>query len=308
MCARSAERCEQYFNVAGMAILMYDYVITLEDEVQWVWGRGWDSTRFIFTVSRYLPFVGMVITVYAFLRSTSQPCSLGLEEDIILSLGITAAETLLAVRTYAFWEGNKRLLFCLFIYCCASIGVNVAIYTAPTQLIPEGVIPPGCVLISPRNTTFLYLSLFVFEMLILFLTVYKRLRSYREARISVVHTMYRDGVFYIVSIALVTLANILANSIFPSQFSDIFDLPQVALHSVLASRILFNLRKSSHRLQNLGGTPDATMLSGMAFKTPPGLQSMDPSCLDRGCGVPVTTIHVDVDIELARLKSHWDTS
>ncbi|KAF8548813.1 hypothetical protein OG21DRAFT_679501 [Imleria badia] len=43
---------------------LYDYVITLEEEARWVWGRSWDATRFIFTVLRYLPFVGMVITVY----------------------------------------------------------------------------------------------------------------------------------------------------------------------------------------------------------------------------------------------------
>ena len=36
---------------------------------------------------------------------------------------------------------------------------------------------------------------------ILFLTVYKHFCSYREMRKPIVHIMYRDGVFYIVSIA-----------------------------------------------------------------------------------------------------------
>lgn len=62
--------------------------------------------------------------------------------------------------------------------------------------------------------------------------MYKHFRSYREVRISIIHTMYRDGVFYIVCIArkrnchlygraiylqraVITSANILVNAIFP---------------------------------------------------------------------------------------------
>ncbi|KAF8548814.1 hypothetical protein OG21DRAFT_1515887 [Imleria badia] len=154
---------------------------------------------------------------------------------------------LLAVRTRAFWQGNKRVSVGLLAYGCVTIGAIIAIIVIPTQLIPEGTIPPGCVMISPRNTTFLYLLLLVFEMVILFLMVYKRFRSYREVT-SIVHVMYRDGVFYIVCIILVTLANIIVGGIFPSQFSDLLDVPQITLHSVLASRIMFNLRRTSNSL------------------------------------------------------------
>jgi hypothetical protein len=54
----------KYFNIAGMAILIFDYAITLEDEGRWVWGRNWDVTRLVFTVSRYLPFAGAGLTAY----------------------------------------------------------------------------------------------------------------------------------------------------------------------------------------------------------------------------------------------------
>ena len=77
-------------------------------------------------------------------------------------------------------------------------------------------------------------------------------------------------------------------------------------HSVLASRIMFNLRKSSYHLQSLGGTTDPTLLSGMVFSTSPsGLHSTDPSLLVPSSGV--TSIDVDVDTELAMLESQWDS-
>ena len=66
---------------------------------------------------------------------------------------------------------------------------------------------------------------------------------------------------------------------------------------------MFNLRENSYSLQNLGGTTDTTILSGIAFESPPGLWSTGPSRrLDRDRAMPMMGIHIDVDIEL--VESH----
>lgn len=68
---------------------------------------------------------------------------------------------------------------------------------------------------------------------------------------------------------------------------------------------MFNLRENSYSLQNLGGTTDTIILSGIAFESPPGLRSTGPSRrLDRDRAMPMMPvgIHVDADIEL--VESH----
>ncbi|KAF9219681.1 hypothetical protein BS17DRAFT_381266 [Gyrodon lividus] len=244
----------KYSNVAGLAILIFDFVITIEDEVQWVWGRSWDATRVIFTMSRYLPFLGMGMTAYSALRSSSEPCSPGLEENVLHTIGIIAAELLLVLRTYAFWQGNKRLLYGLLTYGVATVGAAVAIIVSPNQLIPGGQASPGCVLEASRNGAFVYALLLLYEIVILCLTAYKRFHDYRGVRMSTVRTIYRDGMFYIVCIISITLANVILDFAFPLQYSDLLDIAQIALHSVLASRIMFNLRRSAHDLQSGGMT------------------------------------------------------
>jgi hypothetical protein len=223
-------------------------VITLEDEARWVWGRNWDATRVVFTVSRYLPFAGAAMTAYSALRSNSDPCgpSSGQSSTIVHILGIIAAEVLLILRTYAYWQGNKSVLYGLLAYGAVTIAGAIGISVVPTQFIPGAQSPPGCYLTAGRDGTLVYLFLLVFEMVILFLTVYKYFRSYRDMRISIMYTVYRDGMLYIVCIILITFANTILDGVFPIQFSDLLDIPQITLHSVLASRIMFNLRKSAY--------------------------------------------------------------
>ncbi|KAI9457706.1 hypothetical protein HD554DRAFT_1768395 [Boletus coccyginus] len=204
---------------------------------------------------------------------------------------VVCHQVLLVLRTYAFWQGDKRVLYGLFGYGAVTIGVAVGISVTQTRLFPEcksqatpalfsqficlvqASTPPGCLLIASRNSTVVYLFLLVFEIVVLSLTTYKRFRAYRKMGTPIVHTLYRDGIIYIVCIILITFSNIIVDGIFPWQFSGLLDLPQIALHSVLASRIMFNLRESSYSIQQ-GGVNLAT-LSNIAYHTPlePGFKS-----------------------------------
>ncbi|KAN0082569.1 hypothetical protein V8E55_008364 [Tylopilus felleus] len=269
----------KYFNIAGMAILIFDYVITLEDEARWEWGRKWGATRLVFTVSRYLPFAGAAMTAYyaarkAALRSNSDPCgpSSGQSSSAVHMLGIIAAEVLLIIRTYAYWDSNKSVLYGLLAYGAVLIAGAIGISVVPTQLIPgdssvwyTAESPPGCYLTAGRDGTLLALLLLGFEMVILFLTVYKHFSFYRVDRRDVIwtniaYTLYRDGIFYIICI----MQNVDEKGCFQIQFSDLLDIPQITLHSVLASRIMFNLRRSADCGQN-GTTMDSIMFNDDAF-------------------------------------------
>jgi hypothetical protein len=109
-----------YTAVASIAALLFDFIITFDSEVRWTWGRGWGMTRIIFIISRYVPFVGLVMTVYYSVGSTHG----GIPDhgtftavyDGVRWLGIAAAEFLLVLRTYAVWGGDKRFLTVTLIF------------------------------------------------------------------------------------------------------------------------------------------------------------------------------------------------
>ncbi|KIJ62613.1 hypothetical protein HYDPIDRAFT_135729 [Hydnomerulius pinastri MD-312] len=246
-------RTSRYSNIAALAILVFDYCIMFDDEVRWVWGRRWDATRVVFTLSRYLPFIGVGMTCYAAVKisRTGNCIPFNITSDAIHIMSIIFAEALLVLRTYAFWQRDKRLLIGLWILGGLCVAGAVLISNViPSKSVASGSSGSdnsGCVFRSSRNSAKQYAFLMLFEMTIVGLTAYKRFGQYRHGSNSLVTKLYRDGMMYIFSIMLVSVANIIIVTVAPIGYSNMVDSLQIAVHSVIASRILFNLRKDDRR-------------------------------------------------------------
>jgi hypothetical protein len=241
----------KYANIGTLAILIFDYCITFEDEVHWTWSRPWGLIRIIFTISRYLPFVGSGMTAYAVLRP-SGPCPASGAENIIHIISIVAAEGLLVIRTWAFWQKSRKLLIGLLIYSAATVIGAVSMNLLPNhQLISNdaSMIPGPCNFEASRNAALVYAILAQFECVILILTAYKWFHDYRDSEIhsSIVATVYGGSMLYISCIIAITVTNVIIDAALPIGLSNMFDTLQIVIHSVVASRILFHLRSSDSR-------------------------------------------------------------
>ncbi|KAF9237229.1 hypothetical protein BU15DRAFT_76134 [Melanogaster broomeanus] len=206
---------------------VFDYLITVKDEARWVWGRKWGTTRLIFTVSRYILFLGTGLTAYRIpFNSSSAPCpsSLLTAAIVIHVIGVIAAELLLILRTYALWLGDKRLLYGLFAYVTITTCAAIAIDTSPTQLLPGGQPQLGCLLEASRNSAIVYAILLLYELVILTLIAYKSFGPSRGSRSSIVRIIYRDGIFYVLCIIAITLANVIVTSWLPLEYSDLLNI------------------------------------------------------------------------------------
>ncbi|KAG2111285.1 uncharacterized protein F5147DRAFT_687095 [Suillus discolor] len=96
----------------------------------------------------------------------------------------------------------------------------------------------------------------MYESVMLILNVYKRVHDYKNFQSGIVVTLYHDGMFYMLCILAVTLANVIFEGALPSAYSNMFDALQLVAHSVLASRILFRLRRSNEHVH----PPMSTMM------------------------------------------------
>ncbi|KAH7922960.1 hypothetical protein BV22DRAFT_621571 [Leucogyrophana mollusca] len=242
----------KYFNVSAMAVLVADYFITVQAETHWVGGRKWDLARIIFTVSRYLPFAGVTMSVYAALGNRAgQNCvAFGQASNALHIIGILAAEGLLILRTYAFWKCSKKLLAVLLVLAAACLAGAITsprfiIITLPSDR-TENIIywsDSGCIFLTGRNASLQYVFLMFYEIVVLSLTAYQRLHSHRDSKNSVLATLYRDSMLYVACIILMSAITIIVGFGLPLSYGAMLDCPQVVIHSILASRILFNLHE-----------------------------------------------------------------
>ncbi|KAG2067952.1 hypothetical protein BDR04DRAFT_820386 [Suillus decipiens] len=249
-------------NIGAFTLLIFDFCITFQDEVNWTWFRPWDITRIIFVISRYLPFIGATLTIYDDL-GVGGPAS-GLAENIIHIIGIIAAEGLLVIRTWAFWQRSKGMLIGLVTYgTVTAITITCINVLRPHQLT------------AVPNDVLIYILLALFECVILALTVYKKFSDYRKSEGSIVSALYSGSMFYMLCVIAITVTNALSDAVFPIGYIGMFDTLQIVIHSILASRIMFHIRGSDDQLC---GMHTLSMIStALQFGRPSQIQTLNDS-------------------------------
>lgn len=271
-------QASKYCNVGTFAVLVFDYCITLEAESQWVWHRKWTLVRFIFTISRYLPFFGIGMTFVAALRTQYYPgescIGYGQASTVLHTVSVVAAEGLLITRIYASWN-SKRLLTFLLIF--SVICLVTAYIFSDTSLVPNSTntspiyisntirveIPnPGdCLFLSGRNNVFNYAALLLYELVLSCLMLFIRFKRYKHTVGLLQRTFFHDTMKYMICITIMSLFSIFLTMFAPATWVSISDSPQIVIHSVLASRIHFNLRASGGR----SGTQPEVEISDIQF-------------------------------------------
>ncbi|KAG2073893.1 hypothetical protein BDR04DRAFT_250274 [Suillus decipiens] len=174
----------KFANISAFALLIFDFWITFQDEVNWICFRPWDIIRVIFIISRYLPFIGAGLTVYDAL-SVNVPPARSQAENIIHIISIVAAEGLLVIRTWAFWQRSKSMLIGLVTY-----GIMTIIAATSINVLRN------IRLTAVSNAVLVYTLLALFECVILALTVYKKFSDYRKFENSMVTALYGGSLFY----------------------------------------------------------------------------------------------------------------
>ncbi|KAK7034025.1 hypothetical protein VNI00_012456 [Paramarasmius palmivorus] len=176
---------KRVFNIdASMAILVFDYFVTLGQEVHLVWTNGrWNIGKILFFLTRYVPFVAGFLTLYvdavegiglsacAKLTRAAVYCAL---VDIII------AEIILTLRVSALWGNDRKVIAFLIMSVTAAssiavsqIGrVHVAQNTFGEDLYATyGICPPYFA--NSNAMTTCYVVLVSYETVILTLTVIK---------------------------------------------------------------------------------------------------------------------------------------
>ncbi|KAG1761780.1 hypothetical protein EDD22DRAFT_894604 [Suillus occidentalis] len=222
-----------YVDAGIQASKVFDYCITLEAESQWVWHRKWTFVRFIFTVSRYLPFFGIGMTFVAALRTQYYP------GESCVGYG-QASTGLLMTRIYASWS-SKRLMIFLLVFSIVSLCGMVLISATIDSDSSWAANPGDCLFLSGRNNVFSYAVLLLHELVLSCLMLFIRFRRYGHTVGLLQRTFFHDTMKYMICITIMSSFSILLTMLAP-----VCCVP-IVIHSVLASRIHFNLRASEGR-------------------------------------------------------------
>ncbi|EAU80640.2 hypothetical protein CC1G_10207 [Coprinopsis cinerea okayama7 len=295
---------------ASMTLLFAEYFQTLRLEVALVWSVHWGIVKIVYFINRFLPFVVIPFTFYweqfrgptitageperlaaPYQRSDQKKlCKIIFSIPCIgIAMCILISEVILYVRVYAL-AGRGRLMLTFMIVH------GLAVFVASISLLGKYVvlgswgqsqfadIVPGCVGKFTTNGELVmiaYVVLLYSGFVVMILCVYFGLRIYwRSRRSPLIKIFYRDGTFYFVVLAVMSIANGVSAQFLPARYRFLMAPPQAVMHSTLSIRMILHLRETARMemgfrgggiavergLPQVSGTPKANDPQNLTFR------------------------------------------
>ncbi|KAI0756567.1 hypothetical protein C8Q80DRAFT_1264608 [Daedaleopsis nitida] len=265
---------------AMYAIAIWDWFFGLQREWRFIWKTSWTPVKVAYLFCRYWVLAVVPYLLYAF--CTDHPldyCERNFRIPVALAIwNQVAAECVLLIRTYAFFNRNIYILV-LLVSALAGV-VSYQLYVATSQMLLLPFIPPNvegpCFPMSKPHSAHLlgfFVAPLLYDTMVTFMTVCKAITIRRRnggPSSRLIQTFLREGVFYYI---LISIAN-LVNGIFylqPRQAISAICIPlSVMLSPILACRLILDLRERGSETVNQSTGTIAFTAGVTSSKSGPG--------------------------------------
>ncbi|KAJ6564973.1 hypothetical protein DFH09DRAFT_286258 [Mycena vulgaris] len=243
--------------VAALAMVIWDYLITLEDERELFWKRKWTFATFLFLWSRYLGIFliifGVSVAVSPNLTDSVSYLWLRVESWVGMST-LCSIQVILQLRIYALYDGSPKVTALIISVFFMEVICAVAMFgftSANIRVVAEamGDMVRCKVTAVPSWLWLFWVAVTSFELLLCVLALYK---GYQRIRISglfksqqvLQDILLRDSVLFYVAIQGVYIFNLVFWIQDPKDSLDVLTGMAVAVPCVMCGRLMINVRQA----------------------------------------------------------------
>ncbi|KZW03389.1 hypothetical protein EXIGLDRAFT_248354 [Exidia glandulosa HHB12029] len=235
--------------VATFSLIIWDWIISLDFEIERIWkSRKWSTLSLWFFV-RYWPILQTLVEGIFYFGTFSQSvCRLFSPfPSWALFVEMGAQHAVFVMRTYALYRCDRRVLAALVLLVLAEVAVYLRALTRQFFMGNSPLIKAlgHCLpsMLHESDGLLIWATSSAIDVTVLLLTLVRTIQLHRkkDASRSIVAIMLRDGVAYFGIITLCNIANIImfkmstAGQVNPIQFA-------TTVSSILTPRLILNLR------------------------------------------------------------------
>jgi len=266
----------RYSQLASGTIILFDHLVTLDDEVEFIWRRPWSLGKGLFILNRYYSLISVIVNTYGLF-------SPHLSHSFCLNFfrwqgwtGLIAgmiAEVILQMRLYALYSLNKKVLAlmgsCFIIATAASAAVMGTVLSNLTATAVP--LTPNLIFCVPFNISHHFFAFWIpmlaFETLLCGLALYKGYETFRSSTSPyrsgqrLVNILIRDSVLYFLIMFATYLTNLL---VWITASQNLLEVPigfSVALSCVMGNRVILNVRGVNKDLERPRSSEKPTIRS-----------------------------------------------
>ncbi|KAJ7644681.1 hypothetical protein FB45DRAFT_898452 [Roridomyces roridus] len=284
----SDDRIYAIFFLIGITILVYDYFLTFQTEVKYIWSVKLRSSAYWFLAVRYFGLgASITMSVFFFREMGTEVClRMQLAWQALLVIQEVLIDVTLGMRVLAMYGFKFWVLLCLL--GAGSLTVGLAIWAVIDYGHPQVLSAPGLVgchiAVSRANSLRLagaWEAQLFCDTLLVALTLrraYLARHTLGLYRGSLIERMVADGGMYFVFLVLANVANLLTFYLGDILLSGFLSWFTTSLSVTLLSRLMLNLHESADAVAYVADQHRPMDLELMRFRTVPTMEgfSVDP--------------------------------
>ncbi|KAH9852531.1 hypothetical protein C2E23DRAFT_186884 [Lenzites betulinus] len=278
---------------AATAFLVWDALINLDQEVEYIWKGPSSWVKWTYVVIRHAPYLiqGSVLTLVGRAGHVwhNKQCEAWIAYQLVgIEVLTIAVEVVLMIRVYAMYNRNRSVLTLVLVFFAAEI---TAMWTILGISIPQITFTPQCLITSTPKVfpTYWTISL-AFETTLFTLTLVRFATTAVASQLrkqSILYLLVRDGTWAYAIIFVVMLLNTLMYETQHNALAGVCYFWEISVMSFAGSHILLNLRRLAMQPH------DTSWLSALSQSEAP---SNEPSLPE------VYFAREDIDITLAMVE------
>ncbi|KAF8887342.1 hypothetical protein BD779DRAFT_515032 [Infundibulicybe gibba] len=263
----SQPQIANYVHVSSLCLVIFDWFLTLDEEVTLIWGAPWSVGKILYLLTRYSAFIDLPVSVYRV--SGPVPFSLcaplTLFTGVMYVLGVWIAQAISILCVWAMCGRSRRATGLLSVPALVVVTTQVIAFikyhSSPTFISDPGT-SIGCQVAEDANSTNAvlldFLPLIGLETMLLILTA-------QSARM--LYYFFLDGA---------SLADMIMALGQGTRYDFLLPSMQRASHSILSARILLQLRHGMHSMSGSSSETENAPSGEIAFHN-----ATDGSSLER---------------------------
>ncbi|KAG1817908.1 hypothetical protein EV424DRAFT_987349 [Suillus variegatus] len=184
-----------YWTVAAGVVVVYDWVLTLGQEIELIWKQRWSLMTVLYLIIRYIGipfFVVYLLPIMPSVSLTDAVSTITYYTESVMNLVVTAMLSVITIaRLYAMYHGSRKMLIFLVIIflavftpCGVILAIDLKYYAVWEELIPSSI--DVCGVGYGGDGQLLYSMIWmlniVWEVLALCLSVWIAVKHFRELR------------------------------------------------------------------------------------------------------------------------------
>lgn len=247
---------------ASLTMLVYDTLITLDEEIIYIWNSKWSPIKCVFLLVRYLSLSIQIFSAIAAGSPSALICLISTWFSGVGGLLVEAtADIFLVYRVYAFCGGGKYLRIFFIVYYIAweattiTLGaIFLPLYVNVVDPVPQLLTVIGsCIpIVYPRAIAIIWISMLSFQSILFTCLFLKISHTQYEAwklglQSSPLYAVFvRDGVWAYLLIAVGLVLCVI--SVYKAQnFGDSFIIWLITITNICCCRFILDLRSTAHQ-------------------------------------------------------------